>query len=195
MGDVTKHSLDRARKKTQRERLARAWSLGEGLVPLYCHGNARMESSEAVIWSLLCHATRVSRRAYRGTPRSGYATMSLGADMAVDEITAWQRVAAYLRGELDSAPVSEQTPPAPSAAEISACEVTLDIYHAEALRGLGDWRRLRVAVYAQAAGMPPRKVHGLTGIDRNRLRHARDRAVNDMLIGWHRCASGRSMVG
>ena len=138
------------------------------------------------MWALLCHATQVSRLAFQAPPRTGYPVASPGAILAVDDVSDWQRVAAYLRGELDSVDSASARPAQPSAEEISAAEVVLTVFHRAALRGYGDWRRLRGAVYVHACGAPPRKIYALTGINRNSLRHARDRALRDMLADWEK---------
>lgn len=166
------------------ERLDRIWRLGEELVPVYCHGNIDGDGPRAVMWALLCHAARVSARAWSGPPRSGYPGAAIGAAMTADDISVWHKLAAYLRGELDAIDQGGSQPPGPTAIEVSACELVLDLYHARALRGLGAWRRLRAAVYMQACGAPPRKVAIFTGVNRHRLRHARDRVLDEMLAGY-----------
>ena len=125
---------------------AKALRMGEALITRYSHGNT-MPGREAAMWALLCHATQVSRLAFQAPPRTGYPVASPGAILAVDDVSDWQRVAAYLRGELDSVDSASARPAQPSAEEISAAEVVLTVFHRAALRGYGDWRRLRGAVY------------------------------------------------
>jgi|GEM_PF-3217396 len=164
---------------------ARVWRLGEEVVGLYAHGNAAIDD-RAVMWALLCHATRVSRRSYKGPPRSGYPSAALGAAMIADDVSAWHQVAGYLRGELSEKEVAQTRPPAPSAIEITACELVLKLYHEHALRAAGDWKRMRAAIYMRACGSPPRAVVAATGLNRHRLRHAQDAAMGDMLEAWRR---------
>lgn len=175
---------DRIATRARRERLWR-WASAEDvdLARRYAHGNTR-EGDAAVMWGLLCHAVRVSALAYPAPPRSGYPVASPGAWLAPDEVTWWQRVSAALRGETDGVVAGDTRPPPPTALEIALCEEVLRIWHGHALRDLGDWRRLRKAVYAVACGVPPRRVQEETGLSRDRLRHARDRAVDDMLSAW-----------
>ena len=169
----------KARRLTrqQRERLLR---LGKQLAATYCHGNARLDEA-AQVWALLCHATRVSAAAFAPPPRTGYPVASPGAMLTADDVSDWQKMAAYLRGELDAMERIAARPPAPSAEEIDAADLVLGVFHAVALRDFGDWRRMRGAVYAQACRVPPRKIMALTGLSRDRLRHARERAVGDMV--------------
>ena len=159
------------------------WRLGEGLVPSYVHGNTSHDA-RAVMWALLCHATHVSRAAYRGPPRSGYPAASMGAAMTADDVSDWHKAAAYLRGELDKLEGMQARPPAPSALEVTACDMVLELYHACALKRIGDWKRLRAAIYMRACGAPPRAVVRATGVNRHRLRHAQDMAMDDMLEEW-----------
>lgn len=160
------------------------WAVQEDLAGRYAHGNAVLDE-RAVVWGMLCHAVRVSAVADRPPPRSGYPAASPGAWLAPDEITWWQRVAAVLRGETDDVAVAAAAvDPAPGAVEILLRDEILDLWHRHALRGMGDWRRLRRAVYALACGVPPRRVQEETGLTRDRLRHARERAVDDLAVAW-----------
>ncbi len=170
--------------RARRERIWRWAELEEvDLGHRYAHGNTR-GGQAAVMWGLFCHAVRVSALADRAPPRAGYPTASPGAWLAPDEVTWWQRVAAALRGETDGVVVGDNRPPPPQGIEILLRDEVLQVWHGHALRDLGDWRRLRKAVYALACGVAPRRVQDETGLSRDRLRHARDRAVEDMLSMW-----------
>lgn len=174
----------RIASRARRDRVWRWATLEEvGLAERYGHGNAR-EGDATVMWGMFCHAIRVSALADPPPPRPGFPSASPGAWLAPDEVTWWQRVAAALRGETEG--VVEAPPPrlAPSTVEIVLRDEVLDVWHAVALRDLGDWRRLRRAVLALGGGLPPRAVQAETGLSRDRLRHARDRAVSDMLSAW-----------
>lgn len=175
MSDAVKKK--RGLTRGQRERLMR---LGERLAPTYCHGNAQLDQA-SIVWALLCHATRVSALTFAPPPRAGYPVASPGAMLTADDVSDWQKMAAYLRGELDAVERISARPPAPSAEEVDAAGLVLEVFHEVALRGLGDWRRMRGAVYAMACRVPPRKIMAMTGLSRDRLRHARERAVGDML--------------
>lgn len=160
------------------------WAVQEDLAGRYAHGNAVLDE-RAVIWGLFCHAVRVSARADRPPPRSGYPAASPGAWLAPDEITWWQRVAAALSGETDGLELAEAAvEPQPVAVELLLRDEILELWHRHALRGLRDWRRLRRAVYALACGVPPRRVQEETGLTRDRVRHARERAVEDLAVAW-----------
>lgn len=159
------------------------WAERQNLAARYAHGNARIDDL-AVMWGMLCHAARVSAVVDRPPPRQGYPSASPGAWLTADEITAWQKMAAYIRGEVEE--VDNAAPPrwSPAVWEIALRDAVLDVYFRHALRGIGDWWRLQRAVYALAAGMKPGRVTRATGINRHRLRHARQRAVADMLAAW-----------
>jgi hypothetical protein len=171
--------------RARRERIWR-WATSEdvALAARYAHGNGRVDDDTAVMWGMLCHAVRVSAAADPAPPRAGYPSASPGAWLAPDEVTWWQRVAAALRSETDGVVEDDNRPPPPEHIEILLRDELLLIWHGHALRGLGDWRRLRKAVYALARGAPPRRVQAETGLSRDRLRHARNRAVADMLAAW-----------
>ncbi len=177
---------ERIAVRARRERVWR-WAVGEDvdLARLYGHGNSG-NGDAAVMWGLLCHAVRISALADRAPPRQGYPSASPGAWLAPDEVTWWQRVAAALRGETDGVVAGDCRPPRPDGIEMLLSEEVLRVWHGHALRDLGDWRRLRKAVYALASGLPPRVVQDEAGLTRDRLRHARDRAVADMLAAWGR---------
>jgi hypothetical protein len=186
MGQTTQPTAhQRIATRARRERIWR-WATSEdvALAARYAHGNGRVNDAAAVMWGLLCHAVRVSERADGPLPWRGYPAASPGAWLAPDEVTWWQRVAAALRGETDGVVEDDNRPPPPERIEILLRDELLQIWHGHALRGLGDWRRLRKAVYALACGAPPRRVQQETGLSRDRLRHARDRAVADLLAAW-----------
>lgn len=140
-----------------------------------------------IMWALLCEAADVSQRTYSGPPRLGLPRKSAMPD-APDEISQWQLVSAYLRGDLEEMPVEDSQPPQPDAAQITRAEMVLEVWHRAALTGYGDWRRMRKAIYMKACGMPDRKVRALTGFSRQRRHKAKQRAMDDMLefIGFLR---------
>jgi hypothetical protein len=185
VGSAPETTHQRIATRARRERIWR-WATSEdvALAARYAHGNGRVDDDGAVMWALLCHAVRVSALADPAPPRAGYPSASPGAWLAPDEVTWWQRVAAALRGETDGVVEGDIRPPPPERIEILLRDEVLHLWHAHALRGLGDSRRLRQAVYALACGAAPRRVQRETGLTRDRLRHARVRALVDMLAAW-----------
>jgi hypothetical protein len=185
VGSAPETTHRRIATRARRDRIWRwATSSDVALAARYAHGNGRVDDDASVMWGLLCHAVRVSAAADPAPPRAGYSSASPGAWLAPDEVTWWQRVAAALRGETDGVVENDNRPPAPATVEILLRDEVLQVWHSHALRDLGDWRRLRKAVYALAFGAAPRRVQRETGLTRDRLRHARDRAVADMLAAW-----------
>lgn len=144
--------------------------------------NARIGSAVGpvqVMWELLRDAARVSALAYPAERVRGYPSRSSLPEMPSD-VTAWQMMAAYLRGEVEEMPVSECRPPMPSAEQISRADAVLDVWHRHALGRLGDAPRIKRAVYLRACGVPPRKIRSITGIERQALHRAKDEAMTDM---------------
>ena len=64
------------------------------------------DTPEAIMWVLLRDAFRVSRF-FAGTPRAGYPVKSAMPE-APDEITIWQKINAYIKGEVRSCPNTSQ---------------------------------------------------------------------------------------
>ena len=115
-----------------------------------------------IAWELLRDAVSVSRIAYTAPPRSGYPQKSALPD-GVDEVTAWQLVSAYLKGEIENLPSAETKAPRPTAQQITRAEVILELWHHVALMEKGDRDRLKKAIYLKASGMRPRAVRDRTG--------------------------------
>ena len=65
-----------------------------------------------IVWELLREAAFVSRAAYAAPPRSGFPAKSALPD-GVDEVTVWQMVSAYLKGEIENLPSDETKAPRP----------------------------------------------------------------------------------
>lgn len=130
-------------------------------------------------WELFQSAIEVSRIAYRAPPRTGYPAKSMMPE-APDEITYWQKQAAYLRGDLSELPVDDSKPPRPSAAEVSRAECVLEVYHNVALIGAKDWRRKRQAVFLRGSGVPAPAVRARTGLPKQTVQDAKVRAMRDM---------------
>src|SRR5690554_1905181 len=77
-----------------------------------------------VMWELLREAADVSQRAFPSLPRLGYPSKSSIPD-GPEEATMWQRIAAYLRGEIEEMPSDETRPPRPSIEQVSRAEAVL----------------------------------------------------------------------
>ena len=110
-----------------------------------------------VAWALLCEAAEVSRISYQAPPRSGFPGRSAMPE-SPDEVTQWQLMSAYLRGEISSLPDEPQKMPRPEAHVIDRAELILDLWHQTALITKGNKRALKRAVYEKALGVKPRKI-------------------------------------
>lgn len=143
--------------------------------------NARKGSDPGeidVIWELFREAVAVAR-SFPAPPRSGYPKKSAMPD-SPDDVTWRERMAAALQDAEYDEPQTDNTPPRPSAAQISRAMVILEIWHGCALRDRGDWRRMRRAVFARAAGAPPRKIRTFSGMNRQQIHAAKVEAMRDM---------------
>ena len=131
-------------------------------------------------WELLREAAHVSRMAYPAPPRSGWPTTSSLPD-APDDITMWQLMSAYLKGDLESLPSSETKPSRPSAEQIDRAEVVLHLWHHHALIRKGDKSRIKSAVYLKALGLNTLKIAGITGLTVRQIRSAQVEAAQDIV--------------
>lgn len=136
-------------------------------------------NERSIMWALLKEAAKVSAICYSKTPRTGLPIKSAMPESPQD-ITPWQMMSAYLRGEVEEMPTGEEVRVQPNAAEITRAEMVLEVWHRSALRHKGDWSRMRKAVYLKACNVPDRKVRAVTGFTKQRIHHAKDAAMNDM---------------
>lgn len=132
-----------------------------------------------IAWELLRDAVSVSRIAYTAPPRSGFPQKSALPD-GVDEVTAWQLVSAYLKGEIENLPSCETKAPRPTAQQITRAEAILELWHHVALMEKGDRDRLKKAIYLKASGMRPRAVRDRTGLNYQQLWNAQKQACSDI---------------
>jgi len=136
------------------------------------------DTPEAIMWVLLRDAFRVSRF-FAGTPYLGYPSKSSMPE-APDEITVWQQISAYLRGEVDELPEYEPSPVRPSAEECTRADHVLRLFHSvTSAWGTNSTRRKSVA--ALAMGMRKRTVTSRYGLTRRQIDLARDAALRGMV--------------
>lgn len=131
------------------------------------------------MWELLCEAARVSR-AYDAPPHPGYPQKAAWPD-APDEITPWQRMMDYLRGEIDEVAYDEPTEPMPDAAEVTRADAVLALWHKHALRRGDHPHPHKWAIYMLAEGDPLGYVMRATGMRRHEVLAMRKRAAEQML--------------
>ena len=117
--------------------------------------------------------------AYAAPPRSGYPQKSALPD-GVDEVTAWQLVSAYLKGEIENLPSAETKAPRPTAQQITRAEMILELWHHVALMEKGDRDRLKKAIYLKASGMRPRAIRDRLGLNYQQLWNAQKQACSDI---------------
>ncbi|WP_171232181.1 hypothetical protein [Ruegeria sp. HKCCA4812] len=132
-----------------------------------------------VMWALLCEAAEVSKIAYSGPPRTGMPSKSALPE-APDDVTQWQRISAYLRGEVEELPEIEARAPRPSAEQVTRSEIILEVWHRFCINRFGERSKMKKAVYLKACGMPDRKVRTVTGMTKQRIHSAKKEAMQDM---------------
>ena len=137
-------------------------------------------SDKHIGWELLREAARVSRISYTAPPRTGFPSSSSLPD-APDDVTQWQLLSAYLKGELETLPSSDMKPSRPSAEQIDRADLILHLWHHNALARKGDKSRLKRAVYLKASGMHPQKIAHVIGVNTRQLKRAQDEAALDVV--------------
>lgn len=138
-------------------------------------------SDHHIGWELLREAARVSRLSFPAPPRTGFPAKSSLPD-APDDVTQWQLLSAYLKGELETLPSSDMKPSRPSAEQIDRAELILHLWHHHALARKGDRSRLKRGVYLKANGMHPQKISHVLGINSRQLKRAQDEATLDIVL-------------
>jgi hypothetical protein len=136
-------------------------------------------SQHHVGFALLRTAATTSRLSYSAPPRPGWPSKSALPD-SVDDVTQWQLISAYLKGELASLPDIENRMPRPSSDAIDQCDLVLHVWHHYALPHKGDRSRIKRAVYLRANGAKPNKIAAVTGINVRQLRSAAHEAGQDI---------------
>lgn len=146
----------------------------------------RVPNDLDAMWWLLCDAAKVSAQAYDGPPQTGYPRKSSMPE-AGDEVTQWQLISAYLRGEVSELPEEEGEEPIPEAARITRAQAVLDVWHHFALKTAGDKRRLKEALYMRACGQKTRVIRAKTGLTHQQMSVAKRSAMQDMLDVVQKC--------
>lgn len=130
------------------------------------------------MWALFVEAVN-SERFLKNPPWLAGSTRSAMPD-SPDLVSQWEVLSAYLRGETEEIP-EVKTTLQPTAAQMTRHDLVMAVWHASALRGRGDWKRLRKALWMYAKGRPNREVRrkfDLTKMGLSRLKHG---AMQDML--------------
>ena len=140
--------------------------------------DVKMDESH-VMWALLCEASKVAEQAYTAPPRSGFPTKAALPEAPAD-VTQWQLISAYLRGEVEEIPEADARPPRPTAEQVTRSEVILEVWHRFALNRFGERSKMKKAVYLKACGVPDRKVRAVTGMTKQRIHSAKKEAMQDM---------------
>jgi len=155
------------------------WRDGEDLARDNIKADATLQNYH-VAWELLKDAAKVSRLTYRAPPRTGFpSTSSLPA--ASDDVTQWQLLSAYLRGEIESLPSSQGKPSQPSSLQIDRAELILYLWHNYSLARKGDRSRIKRAVYMKANGVRTSRIADITGLTTRQIRSAQVEASEDMV--------------
>jgi len=155
------------------------WREGEDLARDNIKADATLQDHH-VAWELLKEAAKVSRLTYPSPPRTGYPiTSSLPA--APDDVSQWQILSAYLRGEIDSLPSVETKPSRPTSRQIDRAELILYLWHNYSLARKGDRSRIKRAVYMKANGVRTIRIASITGLTTKQIRSAQVEACEDIV--------------
>ena len=130
------------------------------------------------MWGLFVEAVETAR-SLPGPPRLSGPSKSAMPDSA-DDVSYWQKVMAYLNGETEEIPETK-TSVAATRAQVTRHDKVMDLWHRSALRGKGDWKRLRGAVWMHAAGAKRAKITRFSGVTSMGLTRAKKQAMTDML--------------
>lgn len=131
-------------------------------------------------WELLKEAAKVSRLTYPAPPRTGFPSTSSLPD-APDDITQWQLMSAYLKGDIESLPSSQTKASRPSSEQIDRSELILYLWHHYALMRLGDRSRIKRAVYLKANGVKTQRIGAITGLTTKQILTAQTEAGQDII--------------
>ena len=154
----------------------RAIRIGAEMAADYCRAGSAI-TDEAIMWALLCDAAKTSALAGRHPPYQGYPGKSSMPD-APDEISMWQKISAYIRGEVEEMPEADSRPPRPSAEAISRSDAVLHVWHTHVTLG----RQKKRAVYIRACGGKPGLARRITGLDVTAQKAAKRRAMGEMMV-------------
>ena len=133
-----------------------------------------------IAWELLKEAAKVSRLTYSAPPRTGFPSTSSLPD-APDDVTQWQLMSAYLKGDIESLPSSQTKASRPSSEQIDRSELILYLWHHYALIRKGDRSRIKRAVYLKANGVKTQKIGAITGLTTRQILSAQTEASHDIM--------------
>jgi len=133
-----------------------------------------------IAWELLKEAAKVSRLTYSAPPRTGFPSTSSLPD-APDDVTQWQLMSAYLKGDIESLPSSQTKASRPTSEQIDRSELILYFWHHHALIRKGDRSRIKRAVYLKANGVKIQKISGITGLTTKQILRAQTEAGQDII--------------
>lgn len=154
----------------------RAWRQGREIAGDYIRSGTTI-TDEQIAWALLCEAARTSRT-FRAPPYQGLPTKSSWPD-SPDEVTYWQKLTAYLQGEMLELPETESKPPRPSSEQITRADHVLQVWH----HGVTLGRLKKKSVYCAACGYKPGLIKRVTGLTVQEVKNAKRRALSEM-VGW-----------
>lgn len=152
----------------------RAWRYGRSIAGDY-HRSTTTIGDHEIMWALLCDAAAVAETFPAASGR-GYPQKSAWPDFP-DQVTAWQLMAAYVRGEVEEMPEADPPKIQPSAEDISRTWAVLDLWHSAVTLGV---KRKR-AVFLAACRKRPRLIQRIAGVGAQELKNAKRRSVDEML--------------
>ena len=160
--------------------LARHWQRADELAEPRDRKTMQVDDVDRM-WALLQEAAQTSRW-FSAPPRTGYPSQSAMPD-SPDEISHWQAMLAYLRGEVDEPPEMDERSiqPRPDPQAITRCDWVLKLFHTYALNGRRNKMHGRKALWAYAAGAKAIKVRRKFGLSRYQMQRIKSDAMDDML--------------
>ena len=132
-----------------------------------------------LMWALTCEAAKTGRQ-QPAPPRTGYPGKSAGFQPG-DDISYWQKMLAYLAGEVEKAPETETRPARATPEQVTRCEVIEELFRNYTFTGIRQKVMKRKMTWMYAMGTSSRKIQKISGLSKFQVAAMKKDAMNDML--------------
>ena len=132
-----------------------------------------------LMWALVCEAANTDKQ-LPGPPAQGYGSTSAGF-VQTDEISPWEKVSAYLRGETEEIPETEGIDPKAPAAQISRAEIITEAFHSYTFTGKARKPERRGALWMLASGTSSKAIQRASGWSGYQIREMKTEAMRDLM--------------